>query len=73
MLPHNYIFGQSGHNFSRGQAILMTSLQRVYISNNFQQNHVETLSRVPCKQRLSTWTHARYALVEKCPVAEPTW
>ena len=28
-----------------------------------------TLPRVPCKQRLPTWTHARYSLVEKGPVA----
>ena len=34
-----------------------------------KQNHMETLSRVPCKQRLPTWTHARYSLVEKGPVA----
>ena len=30
---------------------------------------METLSRVPCKQRLSTWTHGRYSLVKKRPVA----
>ena len=31
-----------------------------------EHNHVETLSRVQCsKQRLSTWTHARYSLIDK--------
>ena len=30
---------------------------------------METFSRVPCKQRLPTWAHARYSLVEKGPVA----
>ena len=34
---------------------------------------VRKLPRVPCKQRVSTWTHARYSLVEKYPFAEPTW
>ena len=39
-----------------------------------RENHTQqtTLSRLSCKQRLSTWTQARYSLVEKCPVAEPT-
>ena len=37
------------------------------------QNHMETLSRVPCKQRLYTWTHGCYSLVEKGPVAQPVW
>ena len=30
---------------------------------------MEIFSCVPCKQRLPTWTHGRYSLVEKRPVA----
>ena len=37
------------------------------IQYKHKQNHVETLSRVPCKQKLSTQSHARYSLVEKMP------
>ena len=32
--------------------------------NKHKQNHVQILSRESCKQRRSTWTNARYSLVE---------
>ena len=69
---HNYFYHIFISNYNTSVQFVQNSYEYLFsprVQYKHKQNHVETLSLVPCKQRLFKLTHARYSLVEKCHVA----